>query len=139
MRAVGDLRRISKASERSIVGKRTPSAFYVHESALDSLPPLLRLYEGCARSYIGRIDGANLIKLHTNEPIVSYLSYPDFESDPHPQLAEATTVHLQTFRVRERHYRRSKNPPILHRKELFLLPRPSTQRQVHPPHSSRGI
>lgn len=122
LRAVGDLRRISRATERSTVGKRTPSALYVHKSALDALPPLLRLYEGCARSYIGRIDGANLIKLHTDEPIVSYLAYPDFESDPHPQLAEATTIHLQTFRVRERHYRASKNPPILHRKELFLLP-----------------
>ncbi|MCY3820254.1 MAG: DNA phosphorothioation-associated putative methyltransferase [Gammaproteobacteria bacterium] len=122
LRAVGNLRRISRAAERSTVGKRTPSALYVHDSALDALPPLLRLYEGCARSYIGRIEGANLIKLHTDEPIISYLSYPDFESDPHPQLDEATTVHLQTFRVRERHYRASKNPPILHRKELFLPP-----------------
>ena len=122
LRAVGDMGRISRVAGRSTVGKRTPSALYVHESALDALPPLLRLYEGCARSYIGRIDGANLIKLHNDEPIISYLSYPDFESDPHPALAEATTVHLQTFRVRERHYRASKNPPILHRKELFLLP-----------------
>ena len=32
------------------------------------------------------------------------------------------TVHLQTFRVRERNYRRSRNPPILHRKETFLAP-----------------
>ena len=122
LRAVGDLRRVSRATQRSTVGKRTPSALYVHESALDALPPLLRLYEGCARSYIGRIDGANLIKLHTDEPMVSYLSYPEFESDPHPALAEATTVHLQTFRVRERRYGASKNPPILHRKELFVLP-----------------
>ena len=32
------------------------------------------------------------------------------------------TVHLQTFRVRERDYRGSRNPPILHRKETFLAP-----------------
>ena len=32
------------------------------------------------------------------------------------------TVHLQTFRVRERDYRESRNPPILHRKETFLTP-----------------
>ena len=120
--AVGDMRRIGRAAEGSTIGKRTPSALYVHESALDALPPLLRLYEGCARSYIGRVEDANLIKLHTDEPVVSYLSYPEFESDPHPALAEATTVHLQTFRIRERDYRRSKSPPILHRKELFLRP-----------------
>ena len=30
------------------------------------------------------------------------------------------TVHLQTFKLRERDYGSSKNPPILHRKETFL-------------------
>lgn len=34
------------------------------------------------------------------------------------------TVHLQTFRVRERDYRGSRNPPILHRKETFLASDP---------------
>ena len=118
--AVGEMERVSRAARGSSVGKLTPSAIYVHESALESLPPLLRLYEGCARSYIGRVDGANLVKLHTGEPKVSYLSYPDFESDPHPALASSMTVHLQTFRVHERDYTTSQNPPILHRKETFL-------------------
>ena len=118
--AVGEMERVSWAARGSSVGKLTPSAIYVHESALESLPPLLRLYEGCARGYIGRVDGANLVKLHTGEPKVSYLSYPDFDSDPHPALASSMTVHLQTFRVRERDYTTSQNPPILHRKETFL-------------------
>lgn len=118
--AAGDMARVSKVASGSTIGKRTPSAIYVHESAFDSMPPLLRLYEGCARGYIGRVEGANVIKLHTDEPRVSYLSYPEFESDPHPALAESTTVHLRTFRVRERDYRGARNPPILHRKETFL-------------------
>ena len=120
--AVGDTTRVLRAARRSSVGKVTPSAIYVHESALDSLPPLLRLYEGCARRYIGRVEEANLVKLHTTEPMISYLSYPEFESDPHPALAHSLTVHLQTFRLRERDYRSSKNPPILHRKETFITP-----------------
>ena len=118
--AVGEMERVLRSARSSKVGKLTPSAIYAHESALDSLPPLLRLYEGCARGYIGRVDGANLIKLHTGEPKVSYLSYPEFDSDPHPELAEGLTVHLQTFRVRERQYRGARNPPILHRKEMFV-------------------
>ena len=120
--SAGDMQRIRRAAQRSEVGKRMPSAIYVHESALDALPPLLRLYEGCARRYIGRVEDANLIKLHTDEPMVSYLSYPGFDADPHPVLAESLTVHLQTFRLRERDYRASTNPPILHRKESFLAP-----------------
>jgi len=118
--AVGDMERVLRAARGSSVGKLTPSAIYVHESALEGLPPLLRLYEGCARGYIGRVDGANLVKLHTSDPMVSYLSYPAFESDPHPALASSMTVHLQTFRVRERDYTPSQNPPILHRKEKFI-------------------
>ena len=118
--AIGDMDRVLRAARRSSVGKLTPSAIYVHESAVESLPPLLRLYEGCARGYIGRVDGANLIKLHTDEPKVSYLSYPDFDTDPHPTLAASMTVHLQTFRVRGRGYTASRNPPILHRKETFV-------------------
>ena len=120
--AVGDMARVQRAARRSPVGKVTPSAIYVHESALDSLPPLLRLYEGCARRYIGRAEDANLVKLHTTEPMISYLSYPEFESDPHPVLAHSLAVHLQTFRLRERDYRNSRNPPILHRKETFITP-----------------
>ena len=126
--AVGDMTRVQRAAPRSPVGKMTPSAIYVHESALDSLPPLLRLYEGCARRYIGRVEEANLVKLHTNEPMISYLSYPEFESDPHPALTHSLTVHLQTFRLRERDYRSSRNPPVLHRKETFIT-------QDHPLHA----
>ena len=137
--AAGDMERIRNAAKRSEVGKLTPSALYVHESALDNVHPLLRLYEGCARGYIGRVDGANIIKLHTGEPKISYLSYPEFDSDPHPALAESLTVHLQTFRLRERDYRGRSNPPILHRKEAFLAPDHPLPRQVRPPHPAGGV
>lgn len=115
-----DQRLVESACQISDIGKLTPSALYVHEGSLDALSPVLRLYEGCARGYIGRIDGANLIKLHRQEPKISYLSYPEFEHDPHPAIAFAVTVHLQTFRVKGRDFRLYRNPPILHRKELFI-------------------
>ena len=113
---------LEAACRKSPVGKLTPAALYVHRSALSGLSPLLRLYEGCAWQFLGRVDGANIVKLHLDEPIVSYLSYPEFERDPHPALAFAMTVHLQTFRIRTRDYRSSGNRPILHRKELFVAP-----------------
>jgi DNA phosphorothioation-associated putative methyltransferase len=66
------------------------------------------------------VPETNIVKLGRGEPKISYLSYPDFERDPHPALAASTSVHLQTFRVRERDYRLHLNPPILHRKEAFV-------------------
>jgi DNA phosphorothioation-associated putative methyltransferase len=119
--ALKDQKVVEAACQVSEIGKLTPGALYLHESALDTLSPLLRLYEGCARGYVGRIDGANLVKLHRAEPKVSYLSYPGFETDPHPAIASSTTVHLQTFRVKYRDFRSNRNPPIRHRKELFVL------------------
>ena len=113
---------LEAACRKSHVGKLTPAALYVHESALSDVSPVLRLYEGCARQFLGRVEGANIIKLHLGEPMVSYLGYPEFERDPHPGLAFAVTVHLQTFRIRTRDYTSSKNRPILHRKELFVAP-----------------
>lgn len=118
--ALRDHKVVELACQVSELGKLTPGALYIHETALDALSPLLRLYEGCARGYLGRIDGANLIKLHRDEPKISYLSYPTFETDPHPAIASSVTVHLQTFRVKHRDFRTYKNPPILHRKELFV-------------------
>lgn len=111
---------VEQACHDSELGKLTPSALYIHETALPMLSPVLRLYEGCARGYLGRVEGANIIKLHRDEPKVSYLNYPGFDDDPHPPLDEALTVHLQTFRVKTRRYRDSANRPILHRKELFI-------------------
>lgn len=118
--SVGDPAIVDGACACSTIGKLTPEALYVHESALAQLSPVLRIFEGCARGYIGRVEGANLIKLSRREPKISYLSYPRFESDPHPALASSVTVHFQTFRVRFHDYTDRRNPPILHRKEAFL-------------------
>lgn len=120
--SIGEPGVVETACQISQTGKLTPTALYVHESALGSLSPILRLFEGCARGYVGRVEGANIIKLHRQAPKVSYLAYPDFEHDPHPALAYSLTVHFQTFKVNGRDYRSYRNPPILHRKETFLTP-----------------
>jgi len=80
----------------STIGKLLPNALYVQSDALDSLEPLLRVYEGCARAYLGEVEGANLIKLHRHSGKVSYLVYPDFETDPHPALLRSLKLSLRT-------------------------------------------
>lgn len=118
--SAGHVPSIHRLCQESKVGKLTPSALYIHESALSQLAPVLRIYEGCARAFIGSVEGANIIKLHRDSPRVSYLSYPDFEEDPHPSLRASLLVELQTFRMDLRRYEQVANPPILHRKEEFV-------------------
>jgi DNA phosphorothioation-associated putative methyltransferase len=111
---------IDEACQRSSVGKLLPYALYVHRSALDSLQPLLRIYEGCGRAYLGEVEGANIVKLHRFSGKVSYLVYPDFETDPHPALLRCVKLSLRTRQLECYDYAQSANPPILHRKETFL-------------------
>jgi DNA phosphorothioation-associated putative methyltransferase len=111
---------VDEACRKSAVGKLLPNALYVHRSALEGLSPLLRVYEGCARAYLGEIDGANLIKLHRQSGKVSYLVYPEFETDPHPALVRSVKLSLRTREIDCLEYGDSTNPPILHRKEAFL-------------------
>ena len=72
----GDAVAIDHACRQSPVGKLLPNALSVPRTAFESLDPLLRIYEGCARAYLGEIDGANLIKLHRTPARSRTLSIP---------------------------------------------------------------
>lgn len=120
--SVGQPQTIARACRASKVGKLTPEALYVHRSAIQALSPVLRVFEGCARVLVGDVEGATLVKLSIAEPKVSYLTYPKFDEDPHPSLAECLRVHLQTFDLKYRFFQDAANPPILHRKETFVAP-----------------
>lgn len=120
--AAGDRAKLEEAVEASPVGKKLPAALYVHADALDRLPLLLRVYEGCARSYLGSVDDANVIKLNRLDPKISYLCYPTFDREAHPSLAWSMRVAMGFCDVKSRDFRDSTNPPVLHRKETFVAP-----------------
>jgi DNA phosphorothioation-associated putative methyltransferase len=116
----GNTEAVDLACRTAAIGKLTPEALYVHISTLAVLPPLLRVYEGCARALVGTVEKANILKLSRREARVSYLSYPAFEQDPHPPLQSAVVASLTKLRVDFRDYHESVNPPILHRKEALV-------------------
>jgi DNA phosphorothioation-associated putative methyltransferase len=118
--SAGDQEQISRACAESSVGKRTHEALYLHIDALPYTTPLVRVYEGCARVYVGSVEDANILKLHRQKPQVSYLAYPDFDTNPHPALRESLKVRFRGLQIEYRDYRSSANPFILHRKEAFL-------------------
>lgn len=118
--SAGNMEAVNAVCASVEVGKLTQEALYVHRTALESLPELLRVYEGCARAYIGNVEGANIVKLNRAKPNVSYLAYPEFDSNPHPALEGSLVVSLRSLKIRHFDYRQSENPPILHRKEEFV-------------------
>ena len=102
------------------VGKQLPSHLYVHRSAEDELPPLLRVLLFAGKEIVGELP-YDLVKFAKDGRAISFLQYQSFDEDPHPALLRSVKVYLPktTYGIRE--YLSSPNPPILHRKETFVL------------------
>ncbi|MGL5065643.1 MAG: DNA phosphorothioation-associated putative methyltransferase, partial [Microcoleus sp.] len=118
--------KVARCCRESKIGKKLPTAFYIHVSALPTLNPILKIYETCARNCakqnLENIDRATLVKFSLILPKISYLFYPDFDTDAHPALHASIKIDLETGEVRRFDYSNSENPPILHRKETFVAP-----------------
>jgi DNA phosphorothioation-associated putative methyltransferase len=105
------------------IGKHLPSAIYIHQSALATLPKALE-------EFVARIANAlkieqsqwHLLKLYKQDFKLTLLSYPTFFEEPYPPLSKSYTIDLVKLSVREANYKSSENPPILHRRETFVAP-----------------
>jgi DNA phosphorothioation-associated putative methyltransferase len=120
--SIGNPDTVNQAAVASRIGKRTADAIYVHVDAVDLLPAALRVFIGAAEALVGDVPGASLVKAHLAKPRVSWLVYPDFDTDPHPVLAQSWVVDFRELDVRPHDYRGRDNPPVLHRKDLFVAP-----------------
>lgn len=105
-------------------GKRLPGALYILDPGESSelVPTALRITLSELRRRLEIGPEFNLLKLHLAAPKVSFLSYPRFDRDPHPELSASVIVDLVTGKVRRDDYSKRANPPVLHRKETFLPP-----------------
>lgn len=109
-----------RGAMRNSVGKLTPTALYVHRRAIDRMPVVLRLYEHCGAIAAGRIPDYALVKLHHDRRAVTWLGYPEFDSDPHPRTAWSYQVTFPGLATRFQDFSGRANRPLLHRKEEFL-------------------
>ncbi|MGK7879953.1 MAG: DNA phosphorothioation-associated putative methyltransferase [Crocosphaera sp.] len=119
---VGNLEIISQLCQKQTVGRKLKNSLLIHISVLDSLEPLLRLYEGCASRTVGRLEEANLIQFSWRIPKITYLYYPDFDETPHPRLHSRMQIHLNNLRVNYSDYIEDEDPPILHYKDSLVSP-----------------
>lgn len=104
-------------------GKHLPESIYLHVSAFSEMPS--ELVDLISKVTIGlKISRKkwNILKLSKRDYKLSLLSYPKFDSYPYPELQHSWTIDLAKLSLREADYKRSENPPILHRRETFLVP-----------------
>lgn len=129
MRGTGTINGVSQTFSKVIqlcheseIGKKLPTALYIHKSSLNQLSQPLREYERQARKYLGKHVQYTLIKFQFDKPCISYLYYPNFIDEAHPALHSSIQVQSYTGYLDYRDYSQRTNPPILHRKETFLSP-----------------
>jgi len=111
-----------RGAMRNSPGKLTATALYVHQRAIAQMPVVLRLYEHCGFVAAGRPAEWNILKLDHRGRRVSWSSYPDFDTDPHPRLDSIYGVEMTSLEASFQVYRDRSNRPLLHRKEEFLAP-----------------
>lgn len=111
-------------------GKKLPDAIYLHKDAFSALPPILAKFISVVATALKVPESDwNIVKLFKANFRLSLLHYPDFYTDAYPALRQSVTVDLVKLQHRVTGYDEHDNPPILHRKEHFILP-------GHPDHES---
>ena len=104
------------------VGKALPKALYIHRHALtQEAPGLSEFIEQQANCAGLNGDDWNIARLHKDIFKVTLLNYPGFYEDAYPALHSSTGIDLENCKSKTSDFSRSKNPPILHRKEHMVL------------------
>lgn len=111
---------IDAACQRSPIGRLTSNALYLHRSAIACLEPVLRVFKGCAKTYLGDVEDANILKLHRFSGKVSYLACPKFESHPHPPIRRTIKLSLRNLFLQCIDHTENKNPLLLDQKEKMI-------------------
>lgn len=104
------------------IGKFVGGFLYLHTSSLGLLPNTWQkiVNDGANLAGLRLGDDFNVVKLGNEKDDLSLLNYRDFFDDPFPSLARSWRVSIARSSVVYRTYEESRNPPILHRKELLL-------------------
>ena len=114
----GPLRPVHRRLAATGRGKHVGQFSYYHRSAAALVPGILERIEDLRRQAHDRPFPFNVIKLDDHSRI-SFLRYDSFDA-AFPVLLAALSCDLEKRTSRHATYQASRNPPILHRKELLL-------------------
>jgi len=95
-------------------------SFTIHCSLLNDLPPMLRVYVGCAAQLYGDIEGIDLVKIHITSGKVSLMKYGDFGGKPLPALIQRVKINLRGREINVFDYSGDYEPQPLYFKSRFI-------------------
>lgn len=95
----------------------------LHSSLAAALPPVLRVYLGCAARLYGDVETADIVKVHIQSGKVSLMMYDDFDGKPLPELIERVKVNLRRQEISFFEYGTNETPTQpLYLKSRYLSP-----------------
>lgn len=68
------------------------------------------------------MENANIVKIYYNKPKITYLVYPEFDTQAHPALQATMEVDLHNLSVTYHDISDETNPLILHQKDALVAP-----------------
>ena len=98
-------------------------------SIMDQLPPLLRIYIGCAAQLYGDVDSADLVKIHVGSAKLTLTRYDDFKGSALPLMLERIKIDMRAGKVDYFEYGTEYPPHPLYLKSRFLSRRSKAYRQ----------
>ena len=108
------------AAERGLGWLEPGRSLQLHVSLVEQLPPLLRVYVGCAAVLYGDYRHADLVKIHIASGKVSLMRYDDFEGKPLPRLIERVKIKLRDLDIDYFVYGEAYEPPLLYEKSRYI-------------------
>jgi DNA phosphorothioation-associated putative methyltransferase len=108
------------AAERGLGWLEAGQSLQLHTRLVEQLPPLLRIYVGCASVLYGDYRQADLVKIHIASGKVSLLRFDDFESQPLPRMVDRVKIKLREQHIDYFAYGDRYEPPFLYRKSRYI-------------------
>jgi DNA phosphorothioation-associated putative methyltransferase len=123
---IGDTQAIADAcrgaAERGLGWLEPGESLQLHTSLIEQLPPLLRIYIGCAAVLYGDLRHADLVKVHIGSGKLSLMRYDDFAGRALPRMIERVKIKLREQDIDWFAYGEGTGyaPPYLFRKSRYL-------------------
>ena len=108
------------AAEHGLGWLEPGQSLQLHVSLVEQLPPLLRIYVGCAAVLYGDYRNADLVKIHIGSGKVSLMRYDDFEGQPLPRMVERVKIKLREQDIDYFAYGEDYEPPFLFHKSRYI-------------------
>jgi DNA phosphorothioation-associated putative methyltransferase len=109
-----------KAAERGLGWLVSSESLQLHTSLVEQLPPLLRVYVGCAAALYGDHREADLIKIHIRSGKLTLMRFDNFIENPLPRMIERVKIKLREQDIEYYAYGELYSPPYLYKKSRFI-------------------